>query len=258
VPREEWIPIDIPPIIDPATFEAAQALLVRNRTQATRNRKHAYLFIHGRLRCGQCGCAMIGLTNSKGYAFYRCSRAAHLDVVTPHTRRNVQATAMEPIVWEAVERALNNPTLITAELERRREGTSTQQADLDRERQHYHRQLTQCDKDLKRWEAAYLGEAIDLADFKAKKTEIDARRASAERELTRLDDQQRLIERAELETDSIMEYCARVRQELQDFTLEEKQRALEALDITVIWHPDWPKPKIEGSLKMDIATSTPR
>jgi len=57
------------------------------------------------------------------------------------------------VVWEAVERVLNDPSLIAAELERRREGTSTQQADLERERQHYKRQLAQCDKDLKRWEA---------------------------------------------------------------------------------------------------------
>ena len=82
---------------------------------------------------------------------------------------------------------------------------------LSRKRQQYERRLTQCDKDLKRWEAAYLGEAIDLADFKAKKAEVDARRASAEQELARLDAEQRLIEQVELETASLMEYCARVR-----------------------------------------------
>ncbi len=143
-----------PVIIERDKFDAAQALLVRNRTQAKRNRKHAYLFINGRLRCGQCGCAMTGLTNQQGYAFYRCSRAAHLDVVTPHARRNVQATAVESVVWEAVERLLNNPALITAQVEQRREDTSVQKTDMDRERQHYKRQLAQCDKELKRWEAA--------------------------------------------------------------------------------------------------------
>jgi len=256
VPREEWIAVPVPPIIDLATFEAAQAQLARNKIQAKRNRKHAYLFTHGRLRCGQCGCAMTGLTNSKGYAHYRCSRAAHLDVVTPHTRRNVQATALEPVVWEAVERALNNPTLITAELERRREGTSAQHVPLARERQHYTRQLAQCDKDVKRWEAAYLGEAIDLADFKAKKAEVDARRVSAEQELARLDTQQRLLDQAELETASLTEYCARVRSALQHFTLEEKRRALDALNITVVWHPG-DAPEMHGSIPMAIAANTP-
>ena len=200
---------------------------------------------------------MCGSLNSAGYAGYRCTRPAFHDIVAPHIRRNVQATAIEPVVWEAVERALHNPTLITAELERRREGTSAQQSDLDRERQHYTRQLAQCDKDLKRWEAAYLGEAIDLADFKAKKAEVDARRSSAEQELDRLDEQQRLIEQAELETASLMDYCARVWAQLQHFTLEEKRQALEALNITVTWHPGEP-PEIHGSIPIVIAANTPR
>jgi hypothetical protein len=112
-------------------------------------------------------------------------------------------------------------------------------------------------KDLTRWEAAYLAEAIDVADFKAKKAEVDVRRTSTERELTRLDDQQRLIERADLETASLIEYCVRVRLELQHFTLDEKRRALEALDLTVIWHPDKP-PDMYGSIPVGIVSNAPQ
>jgi len=175
-------------------------------------------------------------------------------VATAAARRAAHAAspAASHPAWLSGERALNNPALIAAELERRREGTSAQQADLDCERQHYHRQLAQCDKDLKRWEAAYLGEAIDLADFKAKKAEVDTRRASAEQELARLDDQQRLLEQAELENASLMDYCARVRSGVQHSTLEEKRQVLEALNITVTWHPEWPTPTIEGSLSPEI------
>jgi site-specific DNA recombinase len=251
VPREEWIPIAVPPIIDQGTFEAAHVQLERNKSQSRRNRKHEYLFIGGRLRCAQCGRAMTGVINSSGGREYRCNRLPFQNIKVPHVRRIVQATAIEPIVWQAVERALNNPALITAEVEKRREGTSAQQADLDRERQYYTRQITQCDKDLKRWEAAYLGEAIDLADFKAKKVEIDARRVSAEQELARLDEQQRVIEQTELETTALIEYCARVRSEVQHFTLEEKRKALESLNITVIWRPG-ELPEIRGSLPPEI------
>lgn len=256
VPKEEWIPIAVPPIIDPATFEAAQALRLRNRTQSTRNRKHDYLFVSGRLRCGQCGCAMYGTLNPAGYAGYRCNRPAFQDVVTPHRRRSVQATAVEPAVWDAVQRVLKNPAVITAELARRREGTSTQQADLDRERHHYARQLAQCDKDVQRWGAAYLAEAIDLADFKAKKAEVDARRISAEQELERLMTRQRVLEQVELETATLTDYCRRVARNLHRFDLAEKRTALEALHITVVWHPDNPL-EIRGSIPVAIATNTP-
>ena len=252
--REEWIPIAVPPIIDEALFEATQAQLARNKIQAKRNRKYEYLFTSGRLRCGQCGCAMYGTANPARYRDYRCTRPPFQDVVAPHSRRHVQATAIEPVVWEAVERVLNNPALIAAELERRRDGTSAQQADLDRERQHYARQLAQCEKELQRWYAAYEKEVIDLDDFKARKAEVDARRASAEQELARVDDQRHLIEQAELETASLMEYCARVWAELQQFALDEKRQALEALNITVIWHPEQP-PEIHGSIPVGVVSN---
>ena len=67
---------------------------------------------------------------------------------------------------------------------------------------------------------------------------MDARRASAEQELARLEDQQHLLEQAALETATLMEYCARIRHGLQHVTLEEKRQALDALDIIVTWHPE--------------------
>ena len=133
------------------------------------------------------------------------------------------ASAVEPVVWKVVERVLNKPALIAAELERRKEGTSAQQADLDRERQQYAQQITQCEKDMQRWE--------------------------------RVDDQQHLIEQAELETVSLMKYCARVLQKLHHLTLEEKRRALEALNIVVTWRPE-ETPEIHGSISVGIVSRT--
>src|SRR5215831_10067886 len=51
-----------------------------------------------------------------------------------------------------------------------------------------------------------------------------------------------------------MDYCTRVWTRAQHATLDEKRLALEALDITATWHPEWPEPKIEGSLPPEIFT----
>jgi Resolvase, N terminal domain len=113
--------------------------------------------------------------------------------------------------------------------------------------------LQQCEKDLKRWQAAYLGEAIDLEDFKGKTAEIIIRRKSIEQELTRVDEQQRVLERAHIETTSLQEYCARLRQNLPGFDLAEKRLALDALNIAVTWHPD-KHLDIQGSMPVAIET----
>ncbi len=80
-----------------------------------------------------------------------------------------------------------------------------------------------------------------------------ARRASLERELARLDKQPQLPAQAELETASLVEYCQRVREHLHRFGTEEKRRALDALNIQVVWHLDKP-PEIHGSIPVDTAS----
>ena len=63
-PREEWIPIPVPAIIDEATYERAQAQLERNaRLSFRHNTKHSYL-LRCLLTCGTCGLAMFGTTHT--------------------------------------------------------------------------------------------------------------------------------------------------------------------------------------------------
>jgi hypothetical protein len=73
--------------------------------------------------------------------------------------------------------------------------------------------------------AAYLAEAIDVADFKAKKAEVDARRGSVERELMRLEEEHRQLETAALETTTLIDYCRQVVQSLRQLGLSSIAKA---------------------------------
>jgi len=88
-----------------------------------------------------------------------------------------------------------------------------------------------------------------------KKAEVAVRRASLEREIARLDAEQQLLRQVELETTSLVEYCQSVWNTLRQFSAEEKRLALEALNISVVWHPDKPL-EIRGSIPVDIASNT--
>jgi site-specific DNA recombinase len=61
-PREEWIAVPVPALIDEATAERARAQLARNAQLSWRhNTKHAYL-LRCLLTCQHCGLAMFGCT----------------------------------------------------------------------------------------------------------------------------------------------------------------------------------------------------
>lgn len=58
-PKEEWIPVKVPAIIDRKTFELAQKLLKESRRRWAGRPKRKYL-LSGLLRCGDCGNTMTG------------------------------------------------------------------------------------------------------------------------------------------------------------------------------------------------------
>src|SRR5262249_38692205 len=136
--------IPVPRIIDDITFARAQKQMQANsQHSALQRRQYEYLLINGRLRCGQCGCAMSGQWLPGHSARYRCGRGkrTYQDLAAVHTVRSVLVSEIDPLVWETVERLLRNPDEIAAVLEHLRDNTTASEGELDHERQHYVRQL---------------------------------------------------------------------------------------------------------------------
>lgn len=113
-PCSEWIAIPVPTIIDEPTFHAVQGQLRRNQEQSPRNRKHAYL-LSGRFRCGRCGRTMTGRA-PYGIRRYRCNSLSVLHDAQARCRGSVNADEAETRVWAAVERSLQKPELVAAEV----------------------------------------------------------------------------------------------------------------------------------------------
>ena len=101
-PRNEWIEVSVPAIISDEVFQAVQAQLVRNKALAQRNRKYEYLFLGGRLRCGQCGRAMTGEA-PHGTRCYRCSSRTTFTDPSKRCKGYVSANDVEGRVWRTIE-----------------------------------------------------------------------------------------------------------------------------------------------------------
>ena len=127
-PRDTWIEVPVPQIIDDETWERAQALKEQRSRKARRNTKELYLLQH-LLRCGECGhnfhakayWKTSSVRQGKRYRYdlaaprryYKCNgmQSMRLDC---RERQYIRAERLEEPVWDEVKRVIQNPDLIVA------------------------------------------------------------------------------------------------------------------------------------------------
>ena len=127
-PRDTWIEIPIPQLIDDETWDRAQALKKQRSIKAKRNTSALYLLQH-LLKCGECGrnfharCSWKTTTvrDGKKYSYdlptplryYMCNGMQSLRLRC-REKPYIRAERLEEPVWSEVKRVIQNPDLIVA------------------------------------------------------------------------------------------------------------------------------------------------
>ena len=127
-PRDTWIEIPVPQVIDDQTWERAQKLKKQRSIKAKRNTKVLYLLQH-LLKCGECGrnfhtrasWTTTSVRNGKAYTYelttprryYMCNGTQSLRLRC-RERPYIRAEQLEEPIWSEVKRVLQNPDLIVA------------------------------------------------------------------------------------------------------------------------------------------------
>ncbi len=131
-PKEEWIPIQVPAIIDQETWDLAREQLQRNKERAPRNNKKFDYLLKGLLICGCCQLRMHGHAGIPATRIrrYLCSHKESHHAGSKCPNRTVQAEMIEELVWQAVSELLRNPQVLIDQYHQRQEsdyGTPEQQ-----------------------------------------------------------------------------------------------------------------------------------
>ena len=127
-PRDTWIEIPVPQVIDDKTWERGQKLKKQRSTKAKRNTKVLYLLQH-LLKCGECG-RNFHTRASWTTTSVRKGKAYTYDLTTPRRyymcngmqgmrlrcreKPYIRAEQLEEPIWSEVKRVLQNPDLIVA------------------------------------------------------------------------------------------------------------------------------------------------
>ncbi len=231
-----------PAIITEILFNQAQAILKKNREMSSRNGKVKYL-LRGHIYCARCNRKYWGYSrwangkpDKSNQRYYYCM--GRRSIVTPIKcdNRGYQADYLEGIVWEQVEKILSNPEFVLSELERMK-NEPNQKDFLENELIEVLRRLQELDKEqehLLQWALrGFPEETVINENEKINRTRADLkeRRAELEKKIGNAKEN-------EVDLEGVERFCELARENLMNFTYEDKRLALEALQIKVALNND--------------------
>jgi site-specific DNA recombinase len=236
-PREEWIIVPIPALVPEAHFVAAQQRLVHNRIVARRNLKHKYL-LQGLVSCGHCRlCCFVrarGRAVAPGerqYHYYLC-RGKQAAVTSRHEQlcpaRFIPAAELDALAWADLCTVLQTPETLAEALQRARTGAWLPET-VQQQRASIRTAHQSLERQQERLLDAYVAGVLDLAAFEKRQQGLADRMAElAAREWELLAQGQRLLDTARILA-SMTEVCARLRQNLETATFEQRRALVELL-----------------------------
>jgi len=226
-PRDEWIEVAVPALVDPAVFAAARAQLIENQKRRRERRHGPRWLLQGLTVCRRCGYAYYGRTSplsprdrSKGERhYYRCigADAYRFNGATKCGNPTVRGDRLEQMVWDQVRALLEDPSRVADEYRRRicriREG-ATLPEDIVR----LDRQMKTLRRGIDRLIDCYAGGLIDKAEFEPRIAGLKSRMSQLHKQ------QQTVIETANAERELSL-----VISRLEDFSAKVSQ-GLDGLD----------------------------
>ena len=225
VPREEWIEVPVPALVDEAMFEAAQGQLAENLQRKRDGLRGPRWLLQGLTVCRRCGYAFYGKTvpksskdRSKGeYRQYRCigTDGYRFGGTALCSNRSVRADHLEQAVWERVCALLEAPDQLADEYRRRLHEASNSTVRAD-ELAQLGQQTAALQRGIGRLIDSYAAGVIDRSEFEPRVTGLRLR-------VAQLQDQQRTAaEAAEAEREltlimgQLEDFAAKVRHSLHD------------------------------------------
>ena len=232
-PREQWIAISVPALVDIDTWDRAQAQLARNAALSFRNNTRYNYLLRCLLTCRTCGLAMFGRTHRATASqperrYYQCHGKDCILTARPERcpSRNVKAEEIEAAVWDHVAGLLADPARLVAQFAR----FAAVGGGPDRERaadQLLRTRMERTSRADKRLLDAYEAGAVSLAEMSERRHRLAEERRALERQQQERERFRQQRAQAEAVRTSLEAFCARVGSRLEDASLADKQAILQ-------------------------------
>jgi site-specific DNA recombinase len=235
-PKEEWIPIPVPPLIDQETHRLAQAQLERNARLSFRNNKKYSYLLRCLLSCESCGLAMFGVTykatdTRPERRYYQCHGKDPILSAREHKciQRSAKAHELEEAVWEHIKDLMRDPERLLSQFEEFARSTSENGDREEAEAKKFEGHSKRLSRERTRLVDAYQAGIIELEELQERRAKIAQRREALRTQYGQQARLRRQAAQAREVLEDLQAFCRRIDARLDHASFEEKQAILQLL-----------------------------
>jgi site-specific DNA recombinase len=231
-PREQWIEIPVPALVNEDLFELAQEKLQYNKRHSPRRTIEPTL-LQGMLVCKNCGYAYYRSstrTSKRKLYYYRCIGSDNYRFARGRICHNrpIRQDYLDGIVWTKVVELLTNPDLVRTEIKRRIK--AIQDANPTKQRKEaIEKELLRADKSVKKLLDAYQEDLLQLEELRDRMPALRKRQKALQAELVCLEgtvaDQQAVLRLA----NNLESFLKQLQEAADTIDVKERQKLLQLL-----------------------------
>ena len=248
-PRDQWIAIAVPAILDETLFEAAQRVSRDNSRWNPRRAEPGHWLLRGLVKCGHCGvgvsCHKMRGRNGTFHRYYYCHNHDPLRAGGEHLRcpeRNIRADELDTFVFEQVRDTLLRPEVLLAgehAVSARREPVADEllQAQLAK----LQRKSDAANAEKRRLVDLYQAALIDRDELLRRSKEVQDRKQNVEQQRDALIAQRKELAQQNALRERIIGFSATVCASINHLDFDQRQKLLRLVVERVIvrgWRVD--------------------
>ena len=262
-PRDQWIAISVPAILDEALFEAAQRVSRDHSKWNPRRAEPGHWLLRGLVKCGHCdvgvSCHKMRGRNGTFHRYYYCHNHDPLRAGGEHRRcpeRNIRADELDAFVFEQVRDTLLRPdVLLSGEqaLSARREPAADEllQAQLAK----LTRKIDAVAGERRRLADLYQAAFIEREEMLRRGNDLQARERDLQEQRDTLIAQRKELAHQNTLRKRIASFSARVGAAVDDLDFHQRQKLLRLL-VEHVFVTGW-RVEIQLRIPLDEPSSTP-
>jgi site-specific DNA recombinase len=233
-PREEWIPIAIPPIVDEQTFEAVTQVTRDNSKWSPRRAEPGQWMLRGLVKCGTCGvgvnCHKMRGRNGTWHRYYHCRNHDPIKAGGTSKRcpeRNIRADALDAFVFCQIRAALLRPDVLAAGEQAVAARTPTPDDELlAAELARLDRRLHGIEAERRRLADLYQAGLLDLPELQRRAADTDTRRKDLQHRRDALTTQRQDLARDNQTRNRVADFAHRVLTVIDQLDFDQRQQLL--------------------------------